>query len=80
MTDYKCPDCGCGFPESAGKTRIDPEKAGFDRGWYEKLMVALTPAYYSIIQCPNCGHVIGEDGYDGDITELGIDRVIELRE
>jgi len=78
MTDYQCPECDCGFPESAGKTTIDPREVESDRSLFERLMQAFEGRHYYVIQCPNCRYIFGDESFDGDLAaKLGLEEPIE---
>lgn len=65
MTDYTCPDCGAGFPEKAGKVRVEAPWKENVEGWLDHLTFALMDAIamrtYHEVHCPNCGYVVVGD-------------------
>lgn len=65
MSDYVCPNCGCGFTEKHGRKRVEaPWRSDVD-SWLDRITYEMMDAFvcrtYHVIRCPNCEYIIGGD-------------------
>lgn len=77
MSDYHCPECGCGFPESVGKKYIKDAGTSDDvdefvdnrnESWivkkWREMKSSVNSGIFRAIECPNCGYIIWENHFN----------------